>query len=97
MKANESLIAWTPETSRIRVGPWPDRSRWSDAYAFTDGACCTQWREAAPEARALLVMLAFHTAVVRDGVPVPAAHEAFLAIDEYRQRISPDTPGAEAV
>jgi hypothetical protein len=28
-------------------------------------------------------------------VPVEPAHREFLKIDEYRQRISPDTAGAE--
>ncbi len=35
----------------------------------------------------------FHTIVVRDRVDPQKAHEAFLAIDEYREHISPDTPG----
>ncbi len=33
--------------------------------------------------------------MVRDGIDVQAAHRAFLAIDEYRFRIAPDTEGAE--
>jgi hypothetical protein len=32
---------------------------------------------------------------VRDGIDPQAAHRAFLAIDEYRFRIAPDTEGAE--
>jgi hypothetical protein len=32
---------------------------------------------------------------VRDGIPVEMAHRAFLAIDEYREHISPDILGAE--
>ena len=41
------------------------------------------------------MFLLFNTITVRDGVSVEATHKAFLKIDEYRQTISPDTPGAE--
>ncbi len=37
----------------------------------------------------------FHTMVVRDGIDPLAAHQEFLKIDEYRERISPDIPGAK--
>jgi len=37
----------------------------------------------------------FHTMVVRDGIDPHAAHEEFLKIHEYRERISADIPGAE--
>lgn len=97
MNARKALIAWTPADCNgpcIEVGVWPDRSGWSDDYAMTGGACFREWHEAEPDTLALLVMLAFNTAVVRDGVPVDAAHEAFLKIDQYRERISPDTEGA---
>jgi hypothetical protein len=32
--------------------------------------------------------------VVRDGVPPDAVHRAFLALDEYRDALPPDVPGA---
>jgi hypothetical protein len=41
------------------------------------------------------MFILFNTITVRDHVDVEAAHNAFLAIDEYRQTISPDTKGAE--
>jgi hypothetical protein len=33
--------------------------------------------------------------VVRDGIKAAKAHQALLAIDEYRQTIAPDAPGAD--
>ena len=42
----------------------------------------------------MMLFIEFNTIVVRDQIPVKAAHDAFLAIDEYRERISPDIPGA---
>jgi hypothetical protein len=43
----------------------------------------------------MMLFIDFHTLTVRDGIDPKAAHEAFLAIDEYRQRISHDILGAE--
>jgi hypothetical protein len=45
----------------------------------------------------LAMIILFNTITVRDRVNVNDAHNAFLAIDEYRTTISPDAPGAEAV
>jgi hypothetical protein len=42
----------------------------------------------------MMLFIEFHSIVVRDQVPVDAAHNAFLAIDEYRDRIAPDILGA---
>jgi hypothetical protein len=49
-----------------------------------------------PIRQALSLFILFNTITVRDGVSVAKAHDAFLAIDEYRRAISPDTPGADA-
>ena len=42
-----------------------------------------------------MLFIEFHTIVVRDRIPVDAAHREFLKIDEYRRRIAPDIPGAD--
>lgn len=95
MKFAEAMIAWDPRTDRIQVGPWPDRTGWSRRYLFTDGACTMALHKMAPEVQKAMLFIHFNTIVVRDGVPVAKAHEAFLAIDEYRASISPDIPGAD--
>jgi len=104
MKATAMMIAWTPAdedgrlantAGQVRIGPWPDRTGWSDAYRMTEGACQRHWHETGEDTLVLLVMLAFINVVVRDGVPVDRAHRAFLGIDEYRARIAPDVPGAD--
>ncbi len=46
-------------------------------------------------ARIARLFIDFQTIVVRDGLDPQAVHKAFLAIDEYRFRIAPDTEGAE--
>jgi hypothetical protein len=43
----------------------------------------------------LAMFITFNTIVVRDGIDPQVAHRAFLEIDEYRQRISPDMDGAD--
>ena len=96
MKFRSTMIAWVPETDRIHVGPWPDRTGWSDAYSRTDGACFSDVRNVPPDRRLAMLFIAFNTIVVRDKVPAEAVHRAFLAIDEYRKAIAPDTPGADA-
>ena len=42
---------------------------------------------------ALDMMLQFHSITVRDGVPVDVAHREFMKVGQYRDRISPDSPG----
>ena len=42
----ETMIAWNPDSEDIRVGPWPDKTGWSDNYDSTDGAFETFWHEA---------------------------------------------------
>lgn len=90
MKLTEAMIAWTPETDRIKIGPWPDESGWSDAYEMTAGACASVLPDATPAERILAMFLWFHSIVVEDHVPPQAAHQAFLAIDEYRANIASD-------
>jgi len=43
----------------------------------------------------LAAFILFNTVTMRDGIDVQKAHKAFLAIDEFRQTIAPDLPGAE--
>lgn len=94
----ECMIAWNPNTDQIAVGLWPDRTRWSRHpvnLQRTTGACFGHYHKMTEFQRLMMLFVDFHTCVVRDKVPVEAAHKAFLAIREYRARISPDTLGAE--
>lgn len=78
----------------IKVGPWPDRTGWSEAYGMTEGACESEYHEFTPEERAARVFMLFNKLVIRDKMDPLVVHEAFLAIDEYKDRLSIDTPGA---
>ena len=100
MKFRDALVAWNPGTSEVRVGLLigEDEADWTRTpikYRMTGGAAYKEVREATnPLAIAVFMFAEFHAIVVRDNVPVQAAHRAFLAIDEYRERIAPDIEGA---
>lgn len=94
MKYKKSLIAWNPKGD-VKVVPWPDTGRHAHGYKMTAGACYSEVdKYTAAEVQAM-VMVNFHTLVVRDGIDPQKAHHAFLAIEEYRATISPDIQGAD--
>jgi hypothetical protein len=106
MRYQEALIAWTPGTDRIKVGPliqldgpdWTGHPSEPNGYRYTGGAAYTWLRDCKDKTlRDLVLFIEFHSIVVRDRVPVEAAHRAFLAIDEYRERIAPDISGAAPI
>lgn len=104
IKMGEARIAWTPAwmsdsptAGQVKVGLRTDdwRSHWSQPFK--------SWLEAAEDRDFCpggwlnigMLFIHFHTLVVRDGVDPRVAHAAFLAIEEYRQRISDDINGSE--
>lgn len=94
------MIAWDPVSAngrrdRVAVGPHPDVTGWSDRYQSTDGACYAHLHTAEEWKRIAHLFVTFNTLVVRDGLDPQAVHRAFLAVDEYRARIAPDTVGAD--
>lgn len=98
MKYQDALVAWTPRTDKIDVGPLisEDARDWSRPYSHTGGAAYVALRECKNEfQRDMMMFIEFHSIVVRDRVDIDAAHKAFLKIDEYRRRIAPDIKGAD--
>lgn len=104
MKQREAIIAWTPhrwaalkpETAgQVAVLPFPDVDGAAKRFMMRAGASSPALHEMPEEARIARLFIDFQTLVVRDGIDAQAAHTAFLAIDEYRYRIAPDTEGAE--
>ena len=94
MKQLEAMYAWNPETEDVTVGPWPDETGWSERFEPTEGACMAELRGMPSAARLARLIIEFHTCIVRNGIPAYRTHDAFLAIDEYRVWIAPDTPEA---
>lgn len=65
----------------------------SKQFQSSYGACNFEdWRK--PEERLLRLFIAFNTLTAREGMDPKVTHEAFLAIPEYRQNISPEQFGA---
>jgi hypothetical protein len=104
MKQTEAIIAWTPvrwaelkpETAgQVTVLPAPDEAGAAKRYMMRAGASSSALAALSEEARIARLFIDFQTLVVRDGIDPQVAHHAFLAIDEYRYRIAPDTEGAE--
>ena len=93
-----------PPGPRVAVLPYAERGTaeprsyrmWVPAYGnglgATKGLRDTKARRMEVVA---MVFIHFHTLTVRDGIRPKMVHRAFLAIDEYRQHMSPDIPGAE--
>lgn len=99
----EAMIAWTPRSEaeghrstvgQVKVGPWPDRTGWSDAFACHGGGAEVTEHLPSKARVTAMVLQDFHTLVCRDGMRPRVVHEAFLAISEYRRAIDPDIPGA---
>ncbi len=104
MKQLDAIIAWTPvrwaelrpETAgQVAVLPLPDTEGAARRYMMRAGASSSALQAMSEEARIARLFIDFQTLVVRDGLEPQAVHRAFLAIDEYRFRIAPDTEGAE--
>ncbi|MCJ2133557.1 hypothetical protein MKK69_05665 [Methylobacterium sp. J-026] len=103
MKLIEAIIAWTPirwaelkpETAgQVVVLAAPDAAGEARRYMMRAGASSSALAALSDEARIARLFIDFQTLVVRDGIDPQVAHRAFLAIDEYRFRIAPDTEGA---
>lgn len=108
MKASEAMIAWTPNfdheddnptKGQVRVGPLVDADTpdWTQGFTMTGGAAYVARREMPEWQQIAMVFIDWQTLVFGYKVDPEVAHQAFLGIDEYRQRIAPDLPGAEDI
>ena len=107
MKIEDADIVWFPSGYEVRDAPLIRVERHGNGWARNSQAQLEYWMPACSlgvmgtvktdtlEKKLLAMFVLFNTIVVRDGVPVGLVHEAFCEIDEYRQAISPDSPGAE--
>lgn len=97
----EALIAWTPNTQayaahptagQIRIGRLlqPDDPDFTRGLVRTGGAAFTVVRDAKGAEATARAFIDFHTVVVRDKVPVEAAHREFMKIEEYAAGVSPE-------
>lgn len=105
MRYLDCMIAWTPSDfvrhgcehtlGKVKVGPWPDRTGWSDEYAMTVGACFKD-RHDLPIWQLVAIMFTdFQQIVTAEGMDAMQTHREFCKIDEFRAVISPDIEGAD--
>jgi hypothetical protein len=105
VKAYNAVIVWTPSNidnippelrGKVEVRtPQSCRDWTKPPFSRSCGANLRSTRALRGDAAVMVLFIDFHTLIVRDGIDPKAAHEAFLAIDEYRRRISHDIEGAE--
>ena len=104
IKASEAIIAWTPAgadgsfaktAGTVKVGPLIESGQpvWTLPYMMSAGAAYAYVRGLSGAEAVAQVFITINEIVVRDGIPVEAAHEAFLAIEEYASRIASRYPG----
>lgn len=98
MKYRDCMYGWNPagfkHAGKIKIGPHPDKLRWSENYSYTMGACILDTKKLKGFELMARILVDFHTIVVRDGIAPQDAHREFLKIDEYRKFISRDIKGA---
>lgn len=84
------MVGWTPKgwdrPVSIEVGPWPDKTMWSERYRMTDGCCWTSWRDL-PLADKVAQMMLCQLHCIDGGVDPLAAHAEFMRIREYRDYV----------
>jgi hypothetical protein len=105
LRFRDALIAWTPAHYResplagqilvTRLGH-DIRVDQAGRHAMTGGAAYVKVRNMRGSEAVAQVFIDFHTIVVRDGLDPVTVHRAFLNIEEYRDRISPDIEGSTA-
>src|SRR5215467_9452944 len=68
----------------VRVGPWPDRYRWSNAYFITLGCCFSAWRELRTiEEKMNEIFRGFFNLVLGYGINPEALHRELCKIKGY--------------
>lgn len=86
---NEAMICWNAGKD-VKVVRHPDKSRQSDDFRSSVGACFTDWREMDMRGQKLQLMIdAWHIAAF-DKIPAADVHQALLVIPEYRSMLADD-------
>ena len=68
----------------VRVGPWPDRYDWSDAYDSTRGCCFSAWHELrTAEEKMEEIFRGFFDLVLGNGINPEALHRELCKIKGY--------------
>ena len=88
------IVLWS-NGGPIKISELGSSDYMDPKYDKSGGCCYTERHGVSAWCAKALMFVDFHTAVVRDKVPIEDAHREFLKIKEYRTTISPDIEGAE--
>jgi hypothetical protein len=83
------MIAWDSgragKVGRVKVGPWPDGTGWSDAYESTSGCCNSGWHSLTREEKLQQLVNGFFVLVLGDRLDPAAVHAELWKISAYRE------------
>ena len=71
----------------VRVGPWPDRAGWSEAYKGTQGCCFTEWHDLRAEQKMEGIFRGFFNLVLGNGINPEALHRELCKIKGYLEYV----------
>lgn len=85
----EAIICIDPLSGEVAILTMPDKGRVRDRFPYVFGACDPYWASNSEETlRGELLVHIWHV-VIFHGIKPAAAHEALLAIPEYRDFMKP--------
>ncbi|WP_156880531.1 hypothetical protein [Thermomonas fusca] len=85
-----AMLCWTPGTANVKLVPWPDTIRASDAYRSTTLACNSYVHGKNFEQRKAIAFIEAVHLIVRDKVDAAAVHNTMLDLEEYRDGCAED-------
>lgn len=85
------MVGWNspeksgPRSQEVKVGPWPDKTRWSDDFEATAGCCNATWHDEleTQEEKIDELIRGFFYLVLSEGIDPDAVHQEFSKIRGY--------------
>lgn len=92
--ATNAMLCWNINSSDVALVVWPDPANLSGNYQRTGLACWKEVRKSSFEVRKAQVFIEAMHLIVRDKCDPEAVHRALLGLEEYRDGLAEDMPGA---
>lgn len=78
------MVRGNQKLEKMRVGPWPDKTGWSDSYSLTSGCCFTFVHEL-PDDEIAERLMGEALVMISDGVPPSLVFKEFAKIRIWRE------------
>lgn len=88
-----TMLCWN-DRGDVALVPWPDTERRAQRLTKSGGAAYSAVRNASFDERKTRVFIDAVHLIVRDGCDPHVVHRALLGLDEYRDGLAEDMPGA---